>query len=114
VADPIPFAGYRARENPGPGPCNPELEQSFLGALLIDNGIFSAVAGFLKPEHFTEEVHRRIFLVAASMISQGRIASPVTLKTFLGDQDIGGSVTIPQYLGGTRCRAVPLGSPSRR
>jgi replicative DNA helicase len=66
VADPIAFAGYRARETPRPGPSNLELEQGFLGALLIDNGIFGAVAGFLKPDHFMEEVHRRIFLVATS------------------------------------------------
>jgi replicative DNA helicase len=97
VADPIPFADYRARETTRPGPSNFELEQGFLGALLSDNGIFNAVAGYLKPDHFVEEIHRRIFSVAASMISQGRLASPVTLKTFLGDHDVGGA-TIPQYL----------------
>jgi replicative DNA helicase len=83
MADLIPFAGHRARETSRPGLCNPELEQGFLGALLIDNGIFRAVAGFLKQEHFTEEVHRRIFSVAVSTISQGRVASPVTLRIFL-------------------------------
>lgn len=99
MADPILFADYRAKEESArSGPSNIELEQGFLGALLMDNSLFGAVAGFLKPEHFTEELHRRIFSVAASMISKGRVASPVTLRTFLGDHDAGGGATIPQYL----------------
>jgi DnaB-like helicase N terminal domain len=107
VPDPIPFTDYRGRETPRPGPFNVELEQSFLGALLMDNGIFNAVAAYLKPDHFVEEIHRRIFSVAASMISQGRVASPVTLKTFLGDHDVGGGVTVPQYLAQLIAEAPP-------
>jgi replicative DNA helicase len=107
VADPIPFADYRAKETTRPGPSNFELEQGFLGALLSDNGIFNAVAGYLKPDDFAEEIHRRIFSVAASMISQGRVASPVTLKTFLGDHDVGGGVTVPQYLAHLIVEAPP-------
>jgi replicative DNA helicase len=107
VADPILFADYRAREAARPGPFNVELEQGFLGALLMDNGIFNAVSGYLKPDHFVEEIHRRIFSVAASMISQGRLASPVSLKTFLGEHDVGGGVTIPQYLARLIVEAPP-------
>src|ERR1700721_123482 len=47
-------------------PANYELEQQFLGALLINNDIFPAVSGFLTPEHFSEEIHRRIYLIATS------------------------------------------------
>jgi replicative DNA helicase len=94
VADPILFADYRAREATRPGPFNVELEQGFLGALLMDNGILNAVAGYLKPAHFAEEIHRRIFSVGASMISQGRVASPVTIKTFLGDHDVEGAALL--------------------
>jgi replicative DNA helicase len=107
VADPIPFADYRARETIRPGPSNFELEQGFLGALVSDNGIFNAVAGYLKLDHFVEEIHRRIFSVAASMISQGRLASPVTLKTFLGDHDVGDGVTVAQYLAHLIVEAPP-------
>jgi replicative DNA helicase len=106
VPDPIPFANSRARETQRLGPSNVELEQGFLGVLLSDNSIFNAVAGYLKPDHFVEEIHRRIFSVAASMISQGRVASPVTLKTFLGDHDVGG-VTIAQYLARLIADAPP-------
>ena len=76
---------------------------------MIDNALFNAVASFLKPEHFTEEIHRRVFEVAASMIGQGRVASPVTLKTFLGEHDVGGA-TIPQYLARLVSEAPPSAS----
>jgi replicative DNA helicase len=84
-----------------------ELEQGFLGALLLENAVFNGVSGFLKTEHFIEEIHRRIFSVCASMIAQGRVASPVTLKIFLGDHDVGGGVTIPQYLARLIVEAPP-------
>jgi replicative DNA helicase len=35
--------------------------------------------------------------VATSLIKAGKVATPITLKTFLGDQDLGG-VTVSQYL----------------
>jgi replicative DNA helicase len=79
-------------------PANYELEQQFLGALLINNDIFPAVSVYLKPEHFSEEIHRRIYLIASYLIAGDRVASPVTLKTFLGDHDVGGGTTVPQYL----------------
>src|SRR3984957_9328858 len=88
-------------------PANYELEQQFLGALLINNDIFPAVSGFLTPEHFSEEIHRRIYLIATSLIAGGRIASPVTLKTFLGDHDVGGGTTVPQYLARLVIEAPP-------
>jgi replicative DNA helicase len=77
VADPIPFADYRARESSRPSPFNSELEQGFLGTLLIENGIFGAVGSFLKPEHFGEEIHRRIFSVAGSLsvLAKSRLRS---------------------------------------
>ncbi len=79
-------------------PANVELEQQFLGALLINNDLLPAVSGFLKPEHFSEEIHRRIYTLSASLIGDGRVASPVTLKTFLGEHDVGGGISVPQYL----------------
>jgi replicative DNA helicase len=79
-------------------PTNIDLEQQFLGALLINNELLPAVSGFLKPEHFSEEIHRRIYTLSASLIGDGRLASPVTLKTYLGEHDVGGGITVPQYL----------------
>ena len=84
-------------ERQAPGPQNIEAEQALLGAIFINNEAFGQVSGFLKTEHFSEELHRRIYDVASQFIRAGKVATPITLKTFLGDTDLGG-VTIPQYL----------------
>src|ERR1700738_196507 len=88
--------------NPDPAfrlaPLNIEAEQALLGAILVNNDAFDRVSDFLKPEHFSEEVHRRIFDVASQLIRAGKLASPITLKTFLGEHDIPGGMTVPQYL----------------
>ncbi len=78
-----------------------------LGAILINNDAFDRVSDFLRSEHFVEEIHRRIFEIAGSLIRAGKLATPVTLKTFLGDHDIGG-VTVPQYLARLASEATTI------
>ncbi len=78
-------------------PHNLDAEQALLGAILINNDAFDRVSDFLRSEHFVEEIHRRIFEIAGSMIRAGKLATPITLKTFLGEHDVGG-LTVPQYL----------------
>src|ERR1700730_5711831 len=88
-------------------PHNIEAEQALLGAILVNNDAFARVSDFLKAEHFSEEVHRRIFDVAAQLIRAGKLASPITLKTFLGEHDLGG-VTVPQYLARLAAEATTI------
>ncbi len=78
-------------------PANVEAEQALIGAILINNDAFDRVSDFLRSEHFVEEIHRRIYEIAGALIRQGKLATPITLKTFLGEHDVGG-VTVPQYL----------------
>ena len=78
-------------------PHNIEAEQALLGAILVNNEAFYRVSDFLEGEHFHEDLHRRIFEVARPLIKAGKVATPITLKTFLGDHDLGG-LTVPQYL----------------
>jgi replicative DNA helicase len=92
-------------------PANVEAEQALLGAMLINNDAYDRVSDFLRTEHFVEEIHRRIFEIAGTMIRQGQLATPVTLKTLLGDHDLGG-VTVPQYLRGLRPRRPPSSTPT--
>jgi replicative DNA helicase len=73
-------AGYRTP------PANVEAEQALLGAILVNNAAFHRVSEFLRPEHFAEAVHGRIFEAIAKLIERGQIANPVTLKS-LFDQD---------------------------
>lgn len=88
-------------------PHNIEAEQALLGAILVNNDAFDRVSDFLRPEHFSEEIHRRIFDVASQLIRAGKIASPITLKTFLGEYDLGG-VTVPQYLARLAAEATTI------
>src|SRR5436853_5166108 len=72
-------------------PHNIEAEQALLGAILVNNEAFYRVSDFLEPVHFFEPIHAKIFELAASLVRAGKIASPITLKTFLPpDLDVAG------------------------
>ena len=77
-------------------PANMEMEASVL-SILLNNATLEVVVGLLSVDDFSEEIHRRIFEVSKSLIAAGQTATPITLRTFLGEHDLGG-ITIPQYL----------------
>ena len=88
-------------------PHNVEAEQALLGAILVNNDAFDRVSDFLQPAHFSEELHRRIYEICAQLIRAGKLATLVTIKTFLGEHDLGG-VTIPQYLARLASEATTI------
>jgi replicative DNA helicase len=89
-------------------PHNIEAEQALLGAILVNNEAFYRVSDFLEPKHFLESIHQRIFELAASLIRAGKLATPVTLKTFLPvDLDIAG-LTVNQYLARLAAEATTI------
>ena len=89
-------------------PHNIEAEQSLLGAILVNNEALYRVSDFLEPTHFFEPIHQQIFEIARSLIRTGKLASPVTLKTFLpADVDIAG-LTLPQYLARLAAEATTI------
>ena len=89
-------------------PHNIEAEQSLLGAILVNNDAFYRVSDFLEPKHFFEPLHQTIFETAGSLIRMGKVATPVTLKTFLpADTDIGG-MTVGQYLARLAAEATTI------
>ena len=53
-------------------PNNIEAEQALLGAILVNNDAFYRVSDFLKPAHFYEPLHRKIFEVAANSSAWAR------------------------------------------
>ena len=79
-------------------PQNIEAEQQLLGAILTNNDIYDRIAMLVKPEHFFDPVHQRIYEKAAARIQKNALASPVTLKPFFEDdeglKELGG----PAYL----------------
>jgi replicative DNA helicase len=89
-------------------PHNIEAEQALLGAILVNNEAFYRVSDFLEPKHFLEGIHQRIYELASSLIRAGKMATPVTLKTFLPvDLDIAG-LTVNQYLARLAAEATTI------
>jgi len=75
-----------------------EAEQALLGAILFDNETFNRITDRLKPEHFYDPVHGKIFEAFVKLIPAGRLADGVTLaehfRSFNALSEIGGA----QYL----------------
>src|SRR5581483_6660098 len=89
-------------------PHNIEAEQGLLGAILVNNDAFYRVSDFLEPKHFFEPIHQTVYETAGSLIRMGKIANPVTLKTFLpAEIDIGG-MTVGQYLARLAAEATTI------
>ncbi|MFN3657924.1 MAG: replicative DNA helicase [Pseudolabrys sp.] len=97
-----PASLYRA------APHNIEAEQALLGAILVNNEAFYRVSDFLNPEHFFEPIHQRIYELSRDLVRAGKIATPITLKTFLdANIDIGG-LTVSQYLARLAAEATTI------
>jgi replicative DNA helicase len=89
-------------------PHNIEVEQALLGAILVNNEAFYRVSDFLEPRHFFEPLHSKIYELAGSLVRQGKVASPVTLKTFLpADLDVAG-LNASQYLARLAAEATTV------
>jgi len=89
-------------------PHNFEAEMALLGAILTNNRAYERVSDFLRPEHFADARHGRIYEVAGRLIDHGQIADPVTLKNYFeqdGDlKEIGGT----QYLSRLAASVVTI------
>ncbi|NCO16911.1 MAG: replicative DNA helicase [Alphaproteobacteria bacterium] len=84
-------------------PHNIEAEQQLLGAILTNNEVYDRIAALVKPDHFFDPVHQRIFEIAAARIQKNALASPVTLKAFLEDdaglRELGGPAYLARLAG---------------
>ncbi|MCC6926243.1 replicative DNA helicase [Novosphingobium sp.] len=81
MAEPIPFP--RADETAARAlPSNVEAEAAFLGAVLIDNRVLEELVTPLRPDHFFEPVHARIFERVLQLLDRKAVVTPVTLKPY--------------------------------
>ena len=103
--DGTPITGQQVDANSGLDtmPHSIEAEQQLLGAILTNNDIFDRIAAIIGPEHFYDPVHARIFETAANRITKNALASPVTLKAFLeedeGLKELGGPAYLARLAG---------------
>src|SRR5688572_13491468 len=89
-------------------PHNVEAEQALLGAILVNNEACDRVSSFLKPEHFFDALHGRVYDHAAKLIWAGKRATPITLKTFFQANDAVGELSAAQYLGRLAANATTI------
>ena len=79
-------------------PQNIEAEQALLGALLANNKAFEKVSEFLRPEHFADPVHAKIYDIISKLISKGHIADVITLKNYFEQEGLLDEVGGYKYL----------------
>jgi replicative DNA helicase len=95
--------GVPEAQDGDPMPHSIEAEQQLLGAILTNNDIFDRVASVIDASHFYDPVHSRIYEVAAARIAKNNLASPVTLKAFLEDdeglKELGGPAYLARLAG---------------
>jgi replicative DNA helicase len=91
---------------PGPAsalPQNVEAEAALLGALMIANRLAEDIQLRLRPEHFYEPLHGRIYEQILRLLDKNMIASPVTLRPlFEADEEmkeLGGPAYLAQLTG---------------
>lgn len=85
-------------ELPREWPNNIEAEQALIGAILLNNNAYDAVADFLAPEHFFDGLHGRIFQACGETIKNGGTATPITLKEIFERDDQMKEIGGPMYL----------------
>jgi replicative DNA helicase len=89
-------------------PHNLEAEQALLGAILVNNEAIDRVSSFLKPAHFYDALHARLYEAASKLILGGKRATPITLKTFFQAEEPVGDLSVPQYLGRLAANATTI------
>ncbi|MDE2110267.1 MAG: replicative DNA helicase [Alphaproteobacteria bacterium] len=82
-------------------PYDIEIEQALLGAILVDNRALETVSALIKPEHFYDPLHQRLYeTMSASLERGGMVLTPLTLHAAMkadpGLQEVGGHA----YLAG--------------
>ncbi len=92
---------------PAHAPSNIEAEQALLGAILFDNAAYERVGDALKPHHFYEPFHARLFTAIEEHIQKGQLAEPIVMmERFRRDaafEELGGL----RYLADLVDRAPP-------
>ncbi len=104
AALPIPANQTAAAEPATPTlPANLEAEAAFLGACMIDNRVLEDLPVPLEPQHFFEPLHQRLFERISVLVSDNRVANPVTLKVYFeadeGMRALGGPGWLAQLTG---------------
>ena len=89
-------------------PQNIEAEQSLIGSVLFDNKILEDLPTNFATRHFFDPLHASIFDACIFLIDNGRLADPLTLKSYLKQDDLQRDMDIEKYLSELREGVVSL------
>jgi replicative DNA helicase len=87
------------RHPPARPPHNFEAEQALLGAILVNNAAYQRVAEFLRPEHFADPLHGKLYDSLSRLIERGQVVSAITLKTYVEQDETMKTAGGAAYLG---------------
>jgi replicative DNA helicase len=83
-------------------PCNLAAEQSLLGGIMHNAKTLHDVIGLLRPEHFADPMHGRIFREQARRILDGGMGDAVSLKSWFEQdpdaQSLGGAAYLARLI----------------
>ena len=103
MAEPVRLVAAAGSAEAPALPHNVEAEAALLGALLIDNRLCEDVQLRLRPEHFHEPLHGRVYEQILRTVDRNMIANPVTLRPlFDADEAMrerGGAAYLAQLTG---------------
>jgi len=68
-------------------PYDVEVEQALLGTLLIDNYALERISNTLKPEHFYDPLHVRLYEAIEHMWAKGHAVTPLTLRSAMDNDE---------------------------
>jgi replicative DNA helicase len=84
-------------------PYDIEVEQAVLGAILVDNRVLEAASALLKPEHFYDPLHQRLYEAMVASIERGTMVTPLTLHAAMkadpGLVEVGGHAYLAGLVG---------------
>lgn len=86
-----------------------QTEQALLGSLLVNNSNYWQVAGFLKPHHFSEQLHQELFDTMGKLIAENRPATPANMLPYLPTKNINKDMSVTQYVARLATEAVTFG-----
>ena len=89
-------------------PQNIEAEQSLIGSVLFDNKVLEDLPTNFTTRHFFDPLHASIFDACIFLIDNGRLADPLTLKSYLKQDDLQRDMDIEKYLSELREGVVSL------
>ena len=89
-------------------PQNIEAEQSLIGSILFDNKVLEDLPINFVTRHFFDPLHASIFEACIFLIDNGRLADPLTLKSYLKQDDFHRDIDIEKYLSDLREGVVSL------